>query len=75
MYSASGGGFYNMKPMSITVTMAGLEKVPQVDVFTVKWTERELGGKKGDNELNVPLKGIIISPIVSNGIPAYVGPL
>lgn len=74
-YAATAGGFYNTGPMSVTVTLAGLQKISQVDAFTVKWTERELGGKKGDKEINVPLKGMITSPIVSNGVPAFAGVL
>jgi hypothetical protein len=70
-YAASYGGFYNMPPQPIIVTYGHLGQTPVVDKLTVHFTERDFSASKGDKNLNIPLKGALTEPIVTNGRPAY----
>ena len=70
-YAASFGGFYNMPPIPIIVSYGSPGQPPVTDELEVKFTERDFSGKKGDKNLNVPIKGKITAPIKTNGQPAY----
>ena len=71
-YAAASGGFYNMPPQPIVVTYGHVGQPPITDQLMVRFNEREFGGSKGDKNLNIPLKGVLAAPIISNGTPAYI---
>jgi hypothetical protein len=70
--ASSSGGFYNMPPVPIIVSYGHLGQPPVTDTLMVHFTERNLGGSKGDKNLKVPLKGPLTAPLLTNGRPAYV---
>lgn len=71
-YAASNGGFYNMPPIPIVVSYGHLGQQPVTDSLMVHFTERDFSASKGDKNLNIPLKGVLTAPIVTNGRPAYI---
>jgi hypothetical protein len=71
-YAAAHGGFYNMPPVPIIVSYGHTGQPPVTDTLMVHFTERNLGGSKGDKNLKVPLKGPLTAPLLTNGRPAYV---
>ncbi len=70
-FAASSGGFYNMPPIPIVVSYGHAAQIPITDTLQVHFTEREFSASKGDKNLNIPLKGVLTAPIISNGRPAY----
>jgi hypothetical protein len=68
---AASGGFYNSPFVNIVVNYGWLGQPIISDVLMVHFTERDFSGKKGDTNLNVKIKGALVAPLVSNGIPAY----
>jgi hypothetical protein len=72
VFSAASGGFYNMPPIPVIASYGHLGQVPVTDSMSVHFTERELGGSKGDKSLNVTIKGALTAPLLSDGVPAYV---
>lgn len=72
IFAASCGGFYNMPPIPVVASYGNAGQVPVTDTMLVHFTERDLGGSKGDKSLNVKLKGPLTAPLLSNGVPAFV---
>lgn len=70
-YAKGYGGFYNMPPIPIVIAYGSAGQPPVRDELEVKFTERDFSGKKGDKNLNIPIKGILTAPIKTNGNPAY----
>jgi hypothetical protein len=70
--SAASGGFYNVPFLEIIVSYGWAGQPICVDALSVHFTERDFSGKKGDTNLNVKIKGALVAPIVSNGVPSYV---
>jgi hypothetical protein len=72
MASAASGGFYNIPFLEIIVSYGWAGQMICTDALSVHFTERDFSGKKGDTNLNVKIKGALVAPIVSNGVPSYV---
>jgi len=72
IFSAAHGGFYNMPPLPIIVSYGHLGQIPVTDTLLVHFTERDFSSAKGDKNLKVPLKGALVAPLLSNGVPAYI---
>jgi hypothetical protein len=70
--SAASGGFYNVPFVEIVVSYGWTGQPILTDMLSVHFTERDFSGKKGDTNLNIKIKGAVVAPIVSNGVPAYV---
>lgn len=70
--SMSKSGFYNMRPLTVTVSYADEGNAAVTDVLEVKFDERDFDGKQGDEALNVTVKGKLTKPIITNGSPAYI---
>jgi len=70
-YAAGFGGFYNMPPIPFVVSYGHAGQMPTTDTLSVKFSERDFGGSKGDKNLKVPLKGPLTAPLLTNGRPAY----
>jgi hypothetical protein len=69
--SAASGGFYNVPFVEIVVSYGWTGQPIITDVLSVHFTERDFSGKKGDKNLNIKIKGAMVLPLVSNGVPAY----
>jgi hypothetical protein len=65
------GGFYNNPYIDIVVSCGWSGQPIITDNLAVHFTERDFSGKKGDTNLNVKIKGALVLPLVSNGVPAY----
>ncbi len=70
--ASSKSGFYNMKPLTVTVSYGDEGNATVTDILEVKFDERSFEGKEGDEKLNVTVKGKLTKPIITNGSPAYV---
>lgn len=69
--TAAAGGFYNTPFITIVASYGWLGQPIITDTLMVHFTERDFSGKKGDTNLNVKIKGALVAPLVSNGVPAY----
>lgn len=67
----SSGGFYNVPYYNIVVSYGWTGQEILTDKLMVHFKERDFSGKKGDTSLNVKIKGSLVAPLDSNGVPAY----
>jgi len=70
-YASSYGGIYNMPPIPIVVSYGHAGQRPVTDKIETHFTERDMGGGKGDKNLKVTLKGAFTKVLETNGRPAY----
>lgn len=70
-HAASSGGFYNMGPIPVVVSYGHTDQTPVTDRLQVHFNERDFSASKGDKNLNISLKGVLASALVTNDRSAY----